>query len=91
MSPVRNRADQPRDVRGVPMSTNAKTRAIVSAFNSGFPTLRAAAAKLVDDLVSDANHPYPAKAIQAQWGTSKPTSYKILKEREKYTRDGRRR
>ena len=71
---------------------NPKTRAVVCAFKSGFPTLRAAAAKLVDDVISDRGaERYPAKAIQAAWETSKPTSYKILKEREKYTRDGRRR
>lgn len=73
------------------MSTNAKTRAIVSAFNSGFSALRATAVGLVDDVIDERPYAQCAKAIQAAWGASKPTSYKILKEREKYTRDGRRR
>lgn len=53
--------------------------------------VRATAVGLVDDVIDERPYAQRAKAIQAAWGASKPTSYKILKEREKYTRDGRRR
>lgn len=71
------------------MSTyNPRTQALVSAFRSGIPALRAAAAEVVDEIVAGGGN--PAKAIMA-WGASKPTAYGLLRERAKYDKIGRKR
>lgn len=57
------------------MSHNANTRALVSALQSDIPALRAAALKVVRKVTRGAE--YPAQAIMAEYGASKPTAYKL--------------
>ena len=68
---------------------NPKTRALVSAFRSGVPALRAAACAVYDELVAGAE--YPAKVLMREWGASKPTAYGLVNERAKWTKSGRKR
>lgn len=67
-------------------TTNANTRALVSALRCDYRSLRAVAAQLVDTAVADSKR--PIAPVMLAFGASRNTAASILKERAKVTKSG---